>query len=250
MTSSTVSDLSSELTDLLNACDDYSSFDLNAEDIALLVQHLDLVIEKNAVLNLTRITDEHEALILHILDSLLFIAHDPKLLSASTSLLDIGTGAGFPGIPLTIASGCRATLVDSVGKKVRAVQEFTEQLSISDRVSCLHARAEEVPDLCPHRFDVVTARAVAQTNVLIEYATPCLRRNGFLIVGKGNPTGEELETANSAAQICGLKRTNMFEYELLRELGHRSILVYKKVGNPRIKLPRQNGMAKKMSLGL
>lgn len=250
MTSSSVSDLSSELTALLNTCDDFSSFDMSSKDISLLVQHLELVIEKSAVLNLTRITDEHEALILHILDSLLFIAHDPKLLGSSTSLLDIGTGAGFPGIPLTIVSGCGATLVDSVGKKVRAVQEFTEQLGISDRVSCLHARAEEVPIICPHRFDVVTARAVAQTNVLIEYATPCLRRNGLLIVGKGNPKAEELETANSAARICGFTRSCLFEYELPRGLGHRTILIYKKVGNPRIKLPRKNGMAKEMPLGL
>ncbi|SET13447.1 16S rRNA m(7)G-527 methyltransferase [Olsenella sp. KH3B4] len=229
---------------------DLSRINVSDKTIDLLVHHLELVIEKNKVMNLTRITNEHEALVLHIIDSLLFVAHAPTLLKSDSSLLDIGTGAGFPGIPLTLVSGCKATLIDSVGKKVSAVQDFVDELGLSDRISCVHARAEEVPSLCDSRFDVVVARAVAQTNVLIEYATPCLRKNGTLLVGKGNPTTEELIAANRAAKICGLEESGLFEYELPSELGHRTILVYTKTGNPRIKLPRQIGMAKRAPLGI
>lgn len=250
MTAETSETLRTELYELLVHDADLSSINVSEVSIDLLVRHLELVIEKNQVMNLTRITNEHEALILHIIDSLLFIAHEPTLLDSKSSLLDIGTGAGYPGMPLSIVTGCHATLIDSVGKKVSAVQSFVGELNLSDRITCVHARAEEVPSLCDSRFDVVVARAVAQTNVLIEYATPCLRKNGTLLVGKGNPTDDELDTANRAARICGLENSGRFEYELPSGLGHRTILVFTKTGNPRIKLPRQIGMAKRMPLGV
>lgn len=242
--------LKEELLELL-ACDgDLSLITVTPEMAELLIQHLELVVEKNKRINLTRITNEHEAIVLHIIDSLLFIAPKPTVLGPDEKLLDVGTGAGYPGLPLTIVSGCQSTLIDSVGKKVNAVEEFTDTLGLTDSVSCLHARAEEVPELCHSRFDVVVARAVAQTNVLIEYATPCLRRNGTLLVGKGNPSDEEIQAAARAAKICGLEESGRFEYELPYSLGHRTILAYTKTGNPRIKLPRLNGMAKKNPLGL
>ena len=242
--------LKDELLELLASDTDLSMLTVTPEMAELLIRHLELVVEKNNSLNLTRITNEHEAIVLHILDSLLFIAHNPSVLGPGEKLLDIGTGAGYPGLPLTIVSDCQSVLIDSVGKKVNAVEEFAEALGLSDRVSCLHARAEEVPKVCHSRFDVVVARAVAQTNVLIEYATPCLRRNGTLLVGKGNPSNEETQAASRAAKICGLEESGRFEYDLPHELGHRTILAYTKTGNPRIKLPRQNGMAKRSPLGL
>ena len=242
--------LKDELLELLASDTDLSMLTVTPEMVELLIRHLELVDEKNQIINLTRITNEHEAIVLHILDSLLFIAHNPTVLGPGEKLLDVGTGAGYPGLPLTIVSGCQSTLIDSVGKKVNAVKEFTNALELSDRVLCLHARAEEVPEVCHFRFDVVVARAVAQTNVLIEYATPCLRRNGTLLLGKGNPSDEETQAASRAANICGLVESGRFEYDLPHELGHRTILAYTKTGNPRIKLPRQNGMAKRNPLGL
>lgn len=242
--------LKEELLELLASDADLSLITVTPEMAELLIQHLELVVEKNKRINLTRITNEHEAIVLHIIDSLLFIAHKPTVLGPDEKLLDVGTGAGYPGLPLTIVSGCQSTLIDSVGKKVNAVEEFTDAMGLAGRVSSLHARAEEVPELCHSRFDVVVARAVAKTNVLIEYATPCLRRNGTLLVGKGNPCDEEIQSASRAARICGLEASGRFEYELPHDLGHRTILAYTKTGNPRIKLPRQNGMAKKNPLGL
>jgi 16S rRNA (guanine527-N7)-methyltransferase len=242
--------LKDELLEILASDTDLSLITVTPEMAELLIQHLELVVEKNKSINLTRITNEHEAIVLHVIDSLLLIAHNPIVLRPDEKLLDVGTGAGYPGLPLTIVSGCQSTLIDSVGKKVNAVEEFTNVLGLADRVSCLHARAEEVPETCHSRFDVVVARAVAQTNVLIEYATPCLRRNGTLLVGKGNPSDEETQAASRAARICGLEESGRFEYDLPHDLGHRTILVYTKTGNPRIKLPRQNGMAKRSPLGL
>lgn len=242
--------LSKELLELVAADEDLSKLALSPEMADLLVHHLDLVIEKNRVMNITRITSEHEALVLHIIDSILLIAHDPRLLDPGSKLMDVGTGAGYPGIPLSVVSGCEAMLVDSVGKKVAAAQRFVDDLGLAAQITCLHARVEEVPVICPSRFDVVVARAVAQTNVLIEYAAPCLRKNGTLLVGKGNPSEDELHAALAAARICGLKESGRFEYELPRGLGHRTILCYRKAGSPRIKLPRQIGMAKRAPLGI
>lgn len=239
-----------ELLDLAVSDSDLCWLNITPDMVGMLVSHLELLIKKNQIMNLTRITNEHEALVLHIIDSLLLIAHKPDLLSNESRLLDIGTGAGYPGIPLSVVSGCSGALIDSVGKKVSAVQEFVDTLGLADRIVCLHARAEEVPTIFDKRFDVVTARAVAQTNILIEYAAPCLRRNGTLLVSKGNPSDEELLAASEAAKICGLQESVRLEYELPEGLGHRTILSYVKTGNPRIKLPRPNGVAKKHPLGV
>lgn len=242
--------LASELRTLLEVDSDLSTLALSQVQIDLLVHHLELVISKNKVMNLTRITDGREALVLHILDSLLFIAHNPGFVASGSTLLDIGTGAGYPGIPLAIVGSCQATLIDSVGKKVKAVDEFVHVLGLADRVSCVHARAEEIPSLGGNEFDFVVARAVSQTNVLIEYATPCLCMGGTLLVGKGQPSNEELRAAISAARICGLEASGRYEYDLPDSLGRRTILCYRKVSKPRIKLPRQNGMAKRNPLGI
>ena len=126
--------LTEELLELLASDADLSLITVTPEMAELLIQHLELVVEKNKRINLTRITNEHEAIVLHIIDSLLFIAHKPTVLGPDEKLLDVGSGAGYPGLPLTIVSGCQSTLIDSVGKKVNAVEEFTDAMGLVDRV--------------------------------------------------------------------------------------------------------------------
>lgn len=136
---------------------------------SLLVRHLDLVIEKNKVMNLTRIIDASDALVLHIVDSLLPLACKDMKLSGSSSFVDMGTGAGFPGIPLGIMTDAHGTLIDSVGKKVSAVNEFIAALGL-DNLVVEHGRLEDLACSLRGTQDYVFARALARTNILIEYA--------------------------------------------------------------------------------
>lgn len=233
---------------LLEYANDYG-IPLTGDQARLMVAHLDLVIEKNKVVNLTRITEPAEGLVLHCLDSLMPLAFISSQIGSQDVVLDVGTGAGFPGIPLAIATGAHAVLIDSVGKKVNAVNDFATVL-VLDNVEPLHVRAEELAIERPESFSYVFARAVAQSNVLVEYAAPLLKKNGLLVLEKANPTEDELAAANRAAKICGMKFVSRETCELPNGLGHREILQYQKVAKSKIKLPRQNGMAKNQPLGI
>lgn len=220
---------------------------LEREKAEVLVSYLELVIEKNKTLNLTRITNLEEAITLHLVDTLLPLACRELAVTSGSTLLDMGTGAGFPGVPLAVATGAQTLLVDSVGKKVASVAEFVGKLGI-DNIRTEHGRLEDLARDLPGTQDVVIARAVAQTKVLIEYATPFLSSNGMLVVEKGRPEELELQEAEKTAEICGLKFVSRETFELPHSLGHREILFYLRVRRSSVKLPRQAGMAKKHPL--
>lgn len=215
--------------------------------LTLLARHLDLVIERNRSINLTRITTLDEAVYLHVVDSLLLL--DAFANASDGPFVDMGTGAGFPGIPLAIVTDRPALLVDSVGKKAKAVAEFVDELGISDRVSTAAVRMEHVGEERREAFAVATARAVAQTNVLVEYAAPMLRHGGRLVVAKARPSEEELKAGKRAATLCGMRFVSRETHELPRELGHREILSYERARKPKLSLPRAVGMAKHHPLG-
>lgn len=245
MDSQNLEPLVPELVDALDAF----GIDCDESRARLLLRHLSLVIEKNRVVNLTRITSPEEALQLHVVDSLLPLASAEVRLSGDMRFVDLGTGAGYPGIPLSIMTDAAGLLIDSVGKKVAAVSEFAEQLGLSG-VLALHTRVEELPAKYLGAQEYVFARAVAQANVLVEYATPLLRARGRLVLEKGRPTQEEVDASRRAADICGMRLVSRETFELPHQLGHREILVYEKVSRPKIKLPRRTGLAKKEPLGL
>ncbi len=219
------------------------------EQIQRLLKYLDLVIEKNKVVNLTRITNVEEALVLHILDSLLPLTLPEVSERLSKTYLDMGTGAGFPGIPIGLLSGSQGVLIDSVGKKISAVNEFCDELGL-DKVHGEHGRLEELAVTHRGEFALVFARAVAQANVLVEYAAPFLAKNGILVLEKANPQMSEINASNKAAKICGLRMLEPVEFELPNNFGHRTILLYVKDGVSSIKLPRRTGLAKQSPLGL
>lgn len=207
-----------------------------------------LVIDKNKSMNLTRITNPADAVTLHVVDSLLPLVCPEISLSVSDSFVDMGTGAGFPGICLGIMTGARGLLVDSVGKKVLAVREFIEGLGLH-RLSVTKARLEELPLMACEPQDYVVARAVAQSNILIEYAAPLLKDQGILILEKARPTANEFDYAHKAAEICGMSFVSRETFELRDALGHREIMLYKKTRPSRIALPRKVGVAKQKPLG-
>lgn len=208
------------------------------------VEHLLYVNQVNEYMNLTRIKDIHEALVLHIVDSLTLardLPIDPE------RFLDIGTGAGFPGIPLAIYTGSEAVLLDSVGKKIKAVNAFINQLSI-DGVVGVHDRCESFALTHGGEFDLVVARAVGQMNLIIEYGTPYLEEDGYLVVAKANPSEDEICIAHKTADVCGLELIGMDEFDLPKNLGHRTVFLYQKVSQPKVKLPRAVGLAKSKPL--
>ncbi|MBR3224183.1 MAG: 16S rRNA (guanine(527)-N(7))-methyltransferase RsmG [Atopobiaceae bacterium] len=225
-----------------------ANIELPEEQTELLACHLALVIRKNETVNLTRITSAEEGAYLHVVDSLLLRgAFDA---APSGSFVDVGTGAGFPGIPLAVVTGRKALLLDSVGKKVAAVDEFLRELGLD---GCVEARQERVEDLGRTQraqCAVVTARAVAQANVLVEYAAPLLRKGGRLVMAKARPSEEEVLAAKRAARLCGMRFVSRETFELPGERGHREVLSYEKVGKPSLRLPRAVGMAKRSPLGV
>ena len=223
------------------------SFDIDVDDerLSLLLKHLDLVVEKNKVLNLTRITDADSAIIRHTVDSLLLL---PSLrfagIDKGCSFVDIGTGAGFPGIPLAIATGCKGTLIDSVGKKATAVKEFAQVLDLNELINARAVRAEDLARDEGGSYSFATARAVADLGVLIEYATPLLSMDGYLIVSKARISDDEVVRGKKTANIVGMTMVSRETYELPKDSGHREILTFKRDRRSKIKLPRQTGMAK------
>ena len=210
-----------------------------------------LLTEWNSVMNLTAITDYKEVVQKHFVDSLSMVKaiSMEKLQNDSLSVIDIGTGAGFPGIPLALLTQRSFTLMDSVGKKVRAVDEFVDALDISERVVTTNERAEKFALSHPESYDFVVARAVAGLPVLIEYAQPFLVSHGRLVVSKGRLSDEELTSGIKAAQQVGMKLVSRETLELPDSMGHREILAFEKVTKPVLKLPRPIGEAKKRPLG-
>lgn len=231
----------SELTKLLMPF----GIHVDADQCQQLLTHLDLVVKKNQVMNLTRIVNPHEAIIRHVVDSLLLLPSLYELVSdRDAQFVDIGTGAGFPGIPLGIMTSWSGVLIDSVAKKVKAVDEFIDELGMREQLIAQAIRAEELAKAQRRTFDLVTARAVADLGVLVEYASPLLKKGGYLAVSKARIPVDEIDRGDKTGELVGLKRVSRETYELPQEQGHREIIVFQRKGACSIKLPRQVGMAK------
>ena len=232
------------LLDKLISLIDGKNLKVTADQARLCLQHLLYVEQVNHVINLTRITDLDEALVLHILDSLMLL---PVLPDSCTSYLDMGTGAGFPGIPLAICTSAQGTLLDSVGKKVNAVQTIADELGLRN-VSTAHDRLESYALSHTFDFDVVVARALASLPVLLEYARPFLKIGAFFYVMKATPERDEIIAGKKVCKMLGYSFKQRVEFDLPNNLGHRLIYIYEVVTKSSIKLPRQNGLARKKPL--
>ncbi len=209
----------------------------------LLQRHLELVLEANRTTNITRISSWEDGMLLHVRDSLLGL---PELLEAPEGhYADLGSGAGYPGIPLAIESGRETLLVDSVRKKTSLLDSFIDELNLKN-VHTYTGRIEDLAREQSHAFAVVTARALAQLSVLMELAAPLLQDGGYLICYKAQLTKEEASHAKALENTLGLQLLS--DREAALENYTRKIVCFKKTGPEQIKLPRKTGFAHKRPL--
>lgn len=206
-------------------------------------KHLSLVLEANATTNLTRIIDRTEGEILHVEDSLVGL---PELNEAPAGIYaDLGSGGGFPGIPLAIASGRTTLLVESVKKKAAFLESFIDRLDLNQRVSVYPGRVEELALERPEAFSAITARALTALPSLLELASPLLREGGHLICYKAADIEVELEAACALKKRLALKLLSKRKVTLSDGKTGRTIIVFEKIGTPTVRLPRRPGMAQK-----
>lgn len=237
-----------ELTRVIHAY----GIELSARALSLCASHYMELCEANKTTNLTRITSLHEACVLHYLDSLLllpvwekykYLCEQPQTAPTDAWGLDMGSGAGFPGIPLSCALTKNFILCDSVNKKVAFLERFVAKYGLAQQIHAIHARLEELPDMEHPAFNLIVARAVSNLGVLIEYATPLLQPHGLLICSKARLQSPEIEQSKRAARICGLSYVSRETFELPESMGHRELVVFQKTGTACIKLPRKIGDA-------
>jgi len=208
------------------------------------------VVEKNKVMNLTGITDEKEFHVKHFLDSLMLIKAVPDLAEKEYKIIDIGTGAGFPGIPLAIAfPNLKLTLMDSLEKRINFINEEIERLGLKNVVA-IHARAEDLAQKEEHRekYDFAVSRAVANLSTLAEYSLPFVHIDGGFLPYKSGDTDSEIEGAKRAFSELGGSLKNVVKFSLPEDFGERSILIINKQKNTPKRYPRKSGKPSKSPL--
>jgi 16S rRNA (guanine527-N7)-methyltransferase len=204
---------------------------------------LELLRDANALFNLTAIKED-DWIWAHVIDSLSCI---PEV-SASIPgpMADLGSGGGFPGVPVAVATHREVVLVESVKKKAAFLANVMAVLALPGHVEPV--RAEELALSEPRTFAVVTARALSGLASLVELASPLLKRGGRLVCLKGDPRAEELESGATAARMCGMALVGSRDVRLPISDAKRMIVVYERTGRSKVDLPRRTGLAQRQPL--
>lgn len=217
--------------------------DAGPDVVARLALHIERVLEANERFNLTSI-DAADAVSLHVLDS---CAAACALADAPAGqFADLGSGAGYPGIPLSLVSGRPVSLVESVGKKAAFLNEMTRELRLNATVHGI--RAEDLALAHREEFAAVTARALSALPSLVELAAPLLMRDGLLVCLKGRPAPEEMRAGDATAALCGMGAGRLVSLYVPGVDAARCVVLYRRTGRPRLKLPRRVGLAQKSPL--
>lgn len=220
-------------------------FAIPENEIEKFYQYMKLLLEWNEKINLTAITDESEIIRKHFIDSLTI----SKLIKEDTNVVDVGTGAGFPGMPLAITKKVKVTLVDSLNKRINFLNIVKEAIEL-DNVNTVHGRAEEVGQNEKYRekFDYAVSRAVAPINVLLEYMLPLVKVGGYCLCMKGPKVIDEMQGIENVAEKLGGKYIKLEELEISGEESRKNVIIIKKVESTNKKYPRKPGTPAKQPL--
>ena len=215
---------------------------LSDKQLDLLLKYKNLVLEWNEKINLTAIKEDEEFINKHLVDSLTIC----KYIEEGAKMIDIGTGAGFPGIPVKIATNTDITLFDSLNKRLKVLDNIIKVLNLSE-IKTLHGRAEETFKNKEYRekFDIATSRAVASLNILVELMLPAVKIGGICICMKGNNVEEEIEKSKRAIEILGGKIEKIEQIDLPNTEIQRNIVIIRKIKNTPKAYPRKPGTPQK-----
>ena len=223
-------------------------FAIDEEKINQLNKYYEMLVEKNKVMNLTAITEYEEVIIKHFVDSLA-ISKVYNMIPVK-NIIDIGTGAGFPGMVLKIFyPDIQFTLLDSLNKRVGFLKEVADVLSLK-KIDAVHGRAEDYARQANHRekYDLCVSRAVANLSTLAEYSLPFVKKGGYFVAYKAEDCLEEVKAAEKAISILGGKIEDTVMYRIPNSDITRAFVIIKKVNNISGKYPRKAGLPAKEPL--
>lgn len=233
-------DFREELVSKLNSY----GFSLSDNQIDQFQRYYELLLEWNEKINLTAITEQSEVIEKHFLDSIL----PSSAFENASKVIDIGSGAGFPGIPLKIIRpDLDITLLDSLNKRINFLNIVIDELKL-ENIRAIHGRSEDIAKMPIYRekFDIVTARAVAKLNILAEYSIPFIKVNGKFIAYKGSDADIELSDCTNAMSKLYFKHMDTLSYNL--ESGNRNIQIFRKYNNTPSMYPRGQNKPRKNPL--
>lgn len=227
---------------LLKELSEKININLTEEQLTKFLVYKEELKEWNEKINLTAIKDDKEIIIKHFIDSLTIV----KYINNNDKIIDVGTGAGFPGIPIKIVKqNTNVTLLDSLNKRILFLKDIIEKTELNN-INCIHGRAEDVSCETSHRenYDVVTARAVANLSTLSELCIPFLKIGGSFVCMKGNNI-EEIEDAKKAINILGGEIESIEKIILPETDIERNIIIIRKIKSTPNEYPRKAGMPAK-----
>lgn len=220
------------------------NYDLSDNKKLLFNNYCQYLIEKNKEFNLTAITEIDEIWVKHFLDSILPLNE----IKDNSKILDVGTGAGFPGVPLKIMNdSLNVTLLDSLNKRINFLNELIEKLGLKN-IKTIHSRAEDYVKVSRETFDYVVSRAVAKLPTLLEYCLPYVKVGGYFIAYKSVNTDEEIEISKNALKILGGQIDKEKSRTINLEDNTRTLIFIKKIRNTPIKYPRGQNKPKNTPL--
>lgn len=225
-----------------NLKDLFKKYNINLNDFQIeqFEKYFSMLIETNKVMNLTAITEEDDVAVKHFLDSAL----PEKFFTQNAAVIDIGSGAGFPALPLKIVRpDLKITMVDSLNKRIEFLNDVIEKLNI-EGANAVHSRAEDFAKNNREKFDAAVARAVAPLNTLVEYLLPFVKVGGVCIIYKSSKLAEELKNSQKAIEILGSKVEKIEKYYIEEKELEREILILKKIKNTPPKYPRDKNKPK------
>lgn len=219
--------------------------DLTEKQLDQFQQYFEFLVEKNKVMNLTGITEKDEVIDKHFIDSIALAKEFD--MTKPLKVLDLGTGAGFPGVPLKIAfPNLEVTLLDSLNKRIKFLNEVIDLLGLTE-ITAIHGRAEDFakPGKLREEFDLCVSRAVANLSSLSEYCIPYVKKNGYFISYKSGSVQEEVTQAKKAIDLLGGKLCDVKDFTIPgTDISRTFVMIQKKKATPK-RFPRKAGLPSK-----